>query len=79
MQKWQQWESASEVDWGLAVEREAVIRPLAEQRRLCVEDVEAAVRHLGIGRSVLYSCSGALPPPFSVEPENGGQIAGFRG
>jgi len=30
MQKWQQWESASEADWGLAVEREAVIRPLAE-------------------------------------------------
>src|ERR1700733_3214802 len=29
MQKWQQWESASEADWGLAVEREAVIRPLA--------------------------------------------------
>src|SRR5258707_949268 len=26
MQKWQQWESASEADWGLAVEREAVVR-----------------------------------------------------
>jgi putative transposase len=55
MQKWQQWESASEADWGLAVEREAVIRPLAEQQKLCVEDVEAAVRHLRIGRSVLYN------------------------
>jgi putative transposase len=55
MQKWQQWESASEADWGLAVEQEAVIRPLAEQQKLCVEDVEAAVRHLRIGRSVLYN------------------------
>ena len=55
MQKWQQRESASEADWGLAVEREAVIRPLAEQQKLCVEDVAAAVRHLRIGRSVLYN------------------------
>jgi len=54
MQKWQQWESASDADWGLAVEREAVIRPLAERQRLCTEDVEEAARHLGIGRSVLY-------------------------
>jgi len=54
MQKWQQWESASDADWGLAVEREAVIRPLAEQQRLSEEDVEDAVRHLRIGRTVLY-------------------------
>jgi putative transposase len=54
MQKWQQWESASDADWGLAVQREAVIRPLAERQRLCTEDVEEAARHLGIGRSVLY-------------------------
>jgi putative transposase len=54
MQKWQQWETASEADWGLAVEREAVIRHLAEQQRLCEEEVENAVRHLRIGRSVLY-------------------------
>src|ERR1035438_5242489 len=54
MPKWQQWESASDADWGLAVEREAVIRPLAEQQRLSEEDVEDAVRHLRIGRTVLY-------------------------
>jgi len=54
MQKWPQWESASEADWGLAVEREAVIRPLAEQTRLCADDVVQAVGHLGIGRSLLY-------------------------
>ena len=34
MQKRQQWESASDADWGLAVEREAVIRPLAERHNL---------------------------------------------
>ena len=54
MQKWQQWESASDSDWSLAVEREAVIRPLAEQQRLCTDDVEQAARHLGVVRSVLY-------------------------
>jgi putative transposase len=54
MQKWQQWESASDADWGLAVEREAVIRPLAEQKRFCTDDVEQAARHLGVVRSVLY-------------------------
>jgi putative transposase len=54
MQKWQQWESASDADWSLAVEREAVIRPLAEQQRLCTEDVEEASRHLQIARSFLY-------------------------
>lgn len=26
MQKWRQWEAASEVEWGLALERETVIR-----------------------------------------------------
>jgi hypothetical protein len=36
------------------VEREAAIRPLAEQQRLCTQDVAEAVRHLRIGRSVLY-------------------------
>ena len=54
MQKWQQWESASDADWDLAVEREAVIRPLAAQKRLCTDDVEEAARHLGVVRSVLY-------------------------
>src|ERR1017187_6610076 len=55
MQKRQQWESASDADWSLAVEREAVIRPLAEQQRLCTEDVEEASRHLQIACSFLYS------------------------
>jgi hypothetical protein len=33
MQKWQQWETAGEAAWGVALQRETVIRPLAEQRR----------------------------------------------
>ena len=54
MQKWRSWETASEAEWGLAIEREAVIRPLAERQRLSVGLVEDAVQHLGISRSVLY-------------------------
>lgn len=54
MRKWQQWEAASEADWGVAVEREAVIRPLAERQRLCADDLEDAMRRLHMGRSVLY-------------------------
>jgi hypothetical protein len=42
MHKSQQWEAASEAEPDLAVRREAVIRPLAEQQRLCVGDVEEA-------------------------------------
>jgi putative transposase len=55
MQKWQQWETASRVDWGLAVEREAVIRPLVEQQSLTLGDVERAVRQLRVSRSLLYT------------------------
>jgi hypothetical protein len=31
MEKWRQWEAASKADWGTAVERESVIRALAEE------------------------------------------------
>lgn len=55
MQKWRQWEAASESDWGLAVEREGVIRPLAERQKLKIDDVEDAMHRLRISRSVLYS------------------------
>jgi putative transposase len=54
MQKWQQWEAASEADWGTAVSREAVIRPLAEQTHLSLGDIHDAMSRLGMGRSVLY-------------------------
>jgi hypothetical protein len=54
MQKWQQWEAASEADWGTAVQREAVIRPLAEQAQLSVGDIDDAMSRLSMSRSVLY-------------------------
>ena len=34
MQGWRQWETASKAEWGAAVERESVIRSLAEEERL---------------------------------------------
>jgi putative transposase len=54
MKKWRSWEPASEVDWHLAMEREFVIRPLAEEAKLTSEQVEEAMLRLNLGRSVLY-------------------------
>jgi hypothetical protein len=54
MQKWQPWETAGEAAWGLAMQREAVIRPLAEQARLRAKSVADAARQLGLSRSVHY-------------------------
>jgi hypothetical protein len=47
-------EAASETEWGIALEREAVIRPLAEQARLSTAAIEDAVARLRLSRSVLY-------------------------
>jgi putative transposase len=54
MQKWRSWEAASDSEWGLALEREAVIRPLAEQGRLSVAAIDDAADRLRLSRSVLY-------------------------
>jgi putative transposase len=54
MQQWRQWETASEADWGLAVKREGVIRPLAEEEKLTKDRVREAMLRLNLGRSVLY-------------------------
>ncbi len=54
MQRWRSWEAAPEAEWGLAVEREAVIRPLAEQARLSGAAIEDAAGRLQLSRSVLY-------------------------
>jgi hypothetical protein len=54
MQKWRQWENADQDAWQLALEREAVIRPLAEQGRLSPTLVQDATRQLRLSRSVLY-------------------------
>ena len=54
MQMWHPWETAGEAAWGVALRREAVVRPLAEQPRLSVERVAEAALQLGLSRSVLY-------------------------
>ena len=54
MQNWHTWESATEEDWSLALRREAVIRPLAEQSRLRSAIVTEAAAELDLGRSALY-------------------------
>ena len=54
MQRWREWETASKGDWGLALQREAVVRPLAEERRLNKNHLAQAMVQLGVGRSVLY-------------------------
>ena len=54
MQNWHQWEAAGEAAWSVALRREAVIRPLAEQARLRVESIADAASELGLSRSVLY-------------------------
>ena len=54
MQKWRPWEAASDAEWGLALEREAVIRPLAEQARLSAAAVNEARSRLHVSRSVFY-------------------------
>jgi len=51
MQRWQPWQTASKVDWGAALEREAVIRPLADQPRLTEAMVQSAAAQLGLDRS----------------------------
>jgi hypothetical protein len=50
----QKWEAASASDWSVAVEREAVIQPLAEQKQLSIGDVDDAMSRLGMSRSFLY-------------------------
>jgi len=54
MQKWQQWEMTGEAAWGVALHRETVIRPLAEQPRLSAESIAEVAYQLGLSRSVLY-------------------------
>ena len=54
MQKWRQWESAPDSDWGTALQREAVIRPLAEEWKLGRVAVQEASQHLGVSRALVY-------------------------
>src|SRR5215472_7652191 len=58
MQNWRPWDAVSKADWGLAVEREAVIRPLAEEAKLSVDRVHEAMLQLNLSRSALYKLIG---------------------
>ena len=54
MQKWRQSETADGEEWQLALEREAVIRPLASKSKLSVTLIEEATRQLRLSRTVFY-------------------------
>jgi len=54
MQKWRQSETADGEEWQLALEREAVIRPLASRGKLSVTLIEEVTRRLQLSRTVFY-------------------------
>ena len=54
MQKWREWQTASDSEWGVASQREAVIRPLADQIRLTEADVITATQQLNLSRATVY-------------------------
>jgi len=54
MPDWRQWETASDAEWGLAVKRESIIRPLAAEGKLSAGLLHEAMLQLNVGRSVLY-------------------------
>jgi putative transposase len=54
MPEWREWATASDGDWIVANQREAVIRPLADQVRLTAQDVAAATFQLNLSRAMLY-------------------------
>src|ERR1700730_589744 len=52
MQQWRQSETADGEEWQRALEREAVIRPLASKSKLSVTLIEEATRQLRLSRAV---------------------------
>ena len=54
MQKWRQSETADGEEWQLALEREAVIRPLASKSTLSATLINEATRQLRLSRTVFY-------------------------
>jgi len=54
MQRLQPWQMASKADWSAALEREAVIRPLADQPRLSEVMIQNAAAELGLDRVTIY-------------------------
>jgi hypothetical protein len=51
---WRRWETATEIDLGGAVEREALIRSLDDDEKLTKQQLEWALLRLGVSRSPLY-------------------------
>src|SRR5450756_1837220 len=62
MPKGHEWEIAGEAAWGVALLREAVIRPLAEHSRLSAESVAEAADQLGVD----FSACSLFPIPGNV-------------
>ena len=54
MQKWRNWEAATELDWLLALRRESGIAPLAAQSKVGLRRLDEAALQLGLRRSVIY-------------------------
>jgi putative transposase len=75
MQKWRQWETASKADWATALEREAVIRVLAEEHELTGERVREAMQRLNLSRSVIYK----LIHRFRQRPQTSSLLPWKRG
>jgi putative transposase len=75
MQRWRQWETASKAEWGLARERESVVRPLAEEPRLDRDCLRQAMLQLGLSRSVLYD----LVRRFRQRPKTSSLLPWKRG
>jgi putative transposase len=76
MQKWREWQAAPQSEWSLALEREAVIRPLAELNRLTRTAVGQAVERLGLGRTTIYDLvhrSKQRPQTSSLLPSKRGR------
>ena len=55
---WREWQTASDCEWGVASQREAVIRRLVDQIRLTGADVINAAQQLKLSRATLYHLIG---------------------
>jgi|SRR6516162_3906105 len=75
MQKWREWQTASDSDWNLALEQEAVIRFLAEQTRLTRASVDQAAQQLRLSRGTLYR----LLHRYRQRPQTSSLLAWKRG
>jgi len=70
-----QWQPASDEDWELALAREAVIRPLADQTEVTAGLGARASAELGISRSLVYR----LVAKFRKRPQVSSLLPGKRG